>query len=131
MLAHRRCRDRGWWACQEPWPEGGETLVGLFMTCVGEVDRDRGGFEWCMPQGAREETGMHAGFASMGGVRMPEGRDGHAQCGHAGTVCGGTAGALDTGPTPGGGRWRTVLVIPPGGGKEPGLVTMGFPVGAE
>ena len=84
-----------------------------------------------MPQGALDETGMHAGFEEMGGVRMPEGMDGHPHCGHAGTVCGSTEGALDTGPTHGGGRGRTLLVIPPGGGKEPGLVTMGFPGGAE
>src|SRR2546427_12861477 len=67
----------------------------------------------------------------MGGVRMPEGMDGHAHFGNAGTVCGGTEGALDTGPTHGGGRCRTVLLIPPGGGKEPGLVPVGFPGGAE
>jgi len=46
-------------------------------------------------------------------------------------VCGGTAGALDTAPTHGRDRGRALLVIPAGGGKEPGGVTMGFPVGAE
>src|SRR5712692_6625443 len=84
-----------------------------------------------MPQGALDETGIHAGFEEMGGVRMPEGMDGHAHFGHACTVFGCTEGALDTGPTHGGGRWRTLLLIPPGGGKEPGLVTVGFPGGAE
>src|SRR2546427_10425487 len=67
----------------------------------------------------------------MGGVRMAEGMDGHACFGDAGSLFGCAEGALDTGPTHGGGRRRTVFLIPPGGGKEPGFVTMGFPVGAQ
>ena len=84
-----------------------------------------------MPQGALDEPGVHASFEQMGSVRMAKGMNGHACFGNAGPVCGCAEGALDTGPTPGGGRRRTVWVIPPGGGKEPGRVTMGFPVGAE
>ncbi len=56
--------------------------------------------------------------------------DGHTYFGNAGTVFGGAEGALDTGATHGRGRGRTVFVIPPSGGKEPGVVTMGFPVSA-
>ena len=62
---------------------------------------------------------------------MPEGMDGHACFGDPGPVFGGTEGALDTGATHGGGCGRTLLVIPPGGGKEPGFVTGRFPVGAQ
>ena len=51
--------------------EGVEALVGIFMPFVGEVYIDHGGFEWCMPQVALDETGIHAGFEEMGGVRMP------------------------------------------------------------
>jgi len=39
--------------------------------------------------------------------------------------------ALDARPTHGGGRRRTLFLIPPGGGKEPGFVPMGFPVGSQ
>jgi hypothetical protein len=62
---------------------------------------------------------------------MSEGRDGHTCFGDAGSLCGGAESALDTGPTHGRGRSRTLLVIAPGGRKEPGLMTMGFPGGAE
>ena len=75
--------------------------------------------------------GLHAGFQQMGGVRMPQGMEGHAGFGDAGPLFGFAEGALDTGATHGRGRRRTLGVIPPGGGKEPGGVTMGFPGGAE
>jgi len=111
--------------------EGIEALVGIFMPFVGEVEVNHGGFELGMSQGALDEPGIDTRFEQMGGRRMPEGMNGHAHFGHAGTVCGGTEGALDTGPTHGVTSRRTLLVVPPGGGKEPGLVTMGFPGGAE
>ena len=84
-----------------------------------------------MPQVALDETGVHAGFEQMGGVRMSEGMDGHAGFGDASTVFGCAEGTLDTGPTHGGGRCRTLLLIAPGGGKEPGLVAVSFPVGPQ
>ena len=62
---------------------------------------------------------------------MSEGMDGDTGFGDTGALFGFAEGALDTGATHGGGRRRTLGVIPPGGGKEPGGVTMGFPVGAE
>src|SRR5881628_3342644 len=84
-----------------------------------------------MPQVALDETRIDAGFKQMGGVRMSEGMDGDTCFDDTGSLSGGTEGPLDTGATHGGGRCRTLGVIPPGGGKEPGGVTMGFPVGAE
>jgi hypothetical protein len=101
------------------------------VACVGEVSGDHRGCALGVPQGALEETGVHASCEPRGGVGMPEGRDGHACCGKTGTVCGCAEGALDTGPTHGRGRQRTGFVIAPRGGKEPGLVPMGFPVSAE
>ena len=92
---------------------------------------EHGGFELGVPQGALDETGVHAGFEQMGGVGMPQGMDGDAHFGDAGSLFGCAEGALDTGATHGGGRRRTLVVIPPGGGKEPGGVPMGFPGGAE
>src|SRR6266851_8215501 len=84
-----------------------------------------------MPQVALDEARIDAGFKEMGGVRMSEGMDGDTCLGDPGSLCGGPEGALDTGATHGGGRRRTLGVIAPSGGKEPGGVTMGFPVGAE
>ena len=84
-----------------------------------------------MSQVALDEPGIDTRFEQMGGVGMPEGMDGHTGFGNAGTVFGFAEGALDTGATHGGGRRRTLLLIAPGGGKEPGLVAMGFPVSAE
>ena len=48
--------------------EGVEALVGIFMAFVGEVYIDHGGCELCMPQGALDETGVHASFEQRGGV---------------------------------------------------------------
>jgi len=84
-----------------------------------------------VPQGALDESGVHAGFEQMGGVRMPEGRDGHACFGDAGSLFGCAEGALDARPTHGGGRRRTWFLIPPGGGKEPGFVPVGCPGGSQ
>jgi hypothetical protein len=57
--------------------------------------------------------------------------DGHTCFGDPGTVFGCAEGALDTGATHGRGRRRAVFLIAPGGGQEPGLVTMGLPVGSQ
>jgi hypothetical protein len=62
---------------------------------------------------------------------MPEGMDGDTHFGDTGSLCGFAEGALDTGATHRGSRRRPWDVIAPGGGKEPGGVTMGFPGGAE
>ena len=78
------------------------------------------GFELGMSQGALDESGSDAGFEQMGGGRMPEGRDGDAHGGDPGSLCGCAEGALDPGATHRGSRRRTVDVIAPGGGKEPG-----------
>jgi len=101
------------------------------MPCVGEVSIDHRGVELGVPQGALDEPRMHAGFEQMGSVRMSEGRDGDTGFGDAGSLCGFAEGALDAGPTHRVGSRRTLLVIPPGSGKEPGFVTMDFPGGAE
>ena len=84
-----------------------------------------------MTQVAWEETGLDAGCEQMGGVGMPEGRDGDTGFGPAGTVLGFAEGPLDTAPTHWEGRGWTVEVIAPGGRKEPGRVPRGFPGGAE
>jgi len=111
--------------------EGVETLISLCMPFVGEVEVEHGGFELGMSQVALHEAGIHASFEQMGGIRMPQGMDGHAQFEDAGTLLGSTEGALHTGATHGRGGRRTLVVIAPGGGQEPGGVTMGFPVRAE
>jgi hypothetical protein len=111
--------------------EGVETLVGLFLTFVGEVEVEHGGFELGMPQVALDETRVHARFEQMGSVRMSEGMDGDAHFGEPGALFGFTEGALDTGATHGSGRGRALVVIAPSGRKEPGGMPMGFPIGAE
>ena len=62
---------------------------------------------------------------------MAQGMDGDAHFGETGALCGCAAGALDTGATQGGSRRRTVGVMAPGGGKEPGRMARGCPVSAE
>jgi len=108
-----------------------ETLVGLFKPLVGAVEGDQRGFELGVPQGALDEPGMHAGGKERGSVRMPPGMDSDAHVGDPGPVCRFAEGTLDPGATQGGGSGRPLGVIPPGGGKEPGLVPMSLPGGAE
>ena len=131
MLAQKRCRSRGGSSWQEPAHEGIEALVGIFLAFVGEREVDHRGFELRMAHGALDEPGIHAGFKEMGGVGMPQGMDGHTGFGHASPLCGFAEGPLDTAPTHGRSRHRTVGVIPPGGRKEPGRMAMGFPGGTQ
>src|SRR2546430_6470349 len=84
-----------------------------------------------MAQGALDEPGMHAGFEQMGGVGMPQGMEGDTCLGEPGSLFGFAEGALDTGATHRGGCGRTLSLVAPCGGKEPGGVTVGFPGGAE
>ena len=111
--------------------EGVEALVGICMPCVGEVEVHHCGFELGMAQGALEQPGIDARFQQMGGVGVSQGRDGHAGCGHAGTLFGCAEGALDTGPAHGHGCRRPLLLLSPGGGQEPGPVPVGLPGGTE
>lgn len=111
--------------------EGVETLVGLFLPLVGEVEVDHRGFELGVPQVALDEPGIHAGCEQMGSVGMSQGMDSDAHFGDPGPLFRFAEGPLDTGATHRGSRRRTVGVLAPGGGKEPGRVAMGFPVSAE
>jgi hypothetical protein len=101
------------------------------MPCVGEVEGDHGGCELGMSQGALDKTGIDARCEPMGGVGMPQRMDGHTGCGDPGTWCGCAEGTLEPGATHGEGRRRTLCLIASSGGKEPGLVTMGFPGGPQ
>lgn len=81
-----------------------------------------------MPQVALDEPGIHASFEQMRSVGMPQGMDSDAHFGDPSTVFGFTEGALGTGATHGIGSRRALFLIAPRGGKEPGLVPVGFPV---
>ena len=94
------------------------------------MERHQGGVEPRVAEGALDETEVHAGFESMGSVRMSEGMDGDAQFGKTSPACGCAEGPLAAVAAHGKSGGRTLLVIPPGGGKEPGGVTMGCPGGS-
>ena len=111
--------------------EGVETLIGLFMAFVGEVEGEHRGCELGMPQGALDESGVDPGFEQMGRRGMPEGMDSDAQFGDPGPVFGFAEGALDTRATHRGGRRRPLGVVAPSGGEEPGGVPRRFPGGAQ
>jgi hypothetical protein len=116
----RRCRERGEWSWQESGHAGVEALGGLFLPFVGAVEGDPRDVALGVAEVALDEPGGHAGCEQRGGGRRAAGMEGHPCCGDAGAVCGGAAGALDAGPTPGGGRRRTVFVTRPVAGKRPG-----------
>jgi hypothetical protein len=126
---HGRCHAGGAW--QEAWHAGVAALVGICMAFVGAGEGDQSGCELGVSQGALEETGLAASFEQMGGVGLPEGMDGHAHFGNASPGFGCADGALDTAATHGGTSRRTLWVLSPGGGQEPGRVTLGCPGGAE
>ena len=111
--------------------KGVEARRGLFLPLVSKVKRDPRGFELGVPQGTLDEPGMHARLQEMGGVGMAQGRDGDAHCGDPGSLFGCAEGTLDTGAPHGGSRRRTVGMMAPGGGKEPGRGAMAFPGSAK
>jgi hypothetical protein len=84
-----------------------------------------------VPQVALDEPRIDASFQQRGGVGMPQGMDSDAHFRDPGPVLSGAEGALDPGAAHGGGCRRTLVVIAPGGGKEPGGMPMGLPGGAE
>jgi hypothetical protein len=97
------------------------------MPFVGQMERDPGGFEPGVSQGAREEAEIDPGFEQMGSVRMSAGMEGHTGFGETGPPCGCTEGALDAVSTHGLSGGSTLLVIPPGGRKAPEGVWGVFP----
>ena len=101
------------------------------MALVGEMQIDHGGFESGVSEVALDEAEVATGFEQMGGVGMPEGRDGDASFGHAGAAFGLAEGALDTVSTHRLSGARALFLIASGGGQEPGLVTGGCPGGSE
>lgn len=101
------------------------------MAFWGEVEGDHRGFESRMPQVLLDKAEVHAGFEQIRGGRMPERMDGNLAFGKTGALFGLTEGALDPGPTHGRDSRRAVLLIPPGGGKEPGAVVVGCPGGPQ
>jgi hypothetical protein len=94
----------------------------------GEMQGEPGGFEPRVPEVARHEAEGDAGFQERRGVGMAEGMDGNACFGNTGTLYGFAEGALDTSAAQGKGGGRSVFLIPPGGGTEPGGVTVCCPV---
>lgn len=101
------------------------------MPFLGEMQIDHGGFESRVSEVTLDETEVDAGFEQMGGVGMSEGMDGDAEFGNAGPLFRFAKGALDAVSAHGIRGARGLLLIAPGGGKEPGFVTMGFPVGPQ
>jgi hypothetical protein len=111
--------------------EGVDTLVGVVMTFVGEMQVEHGGFEPGMPEVELDETEVDAGFEQMGSVRMSERMDGQAQFGETGAAFGLTEGPLDAIAAHGKSGAGTLFLIASGGRKEPGFVPVCCPVGSE
>ena len=85
-------------------------------------------------QRAEELLPHQAGCGDHARQRHPyaaQGMDSDPCFGQAGPVFGCAEGALDTGAAHRGSCRRTLGVSAPSGGKEPGLMTMGFPGGAQ
>jgi hypothetical protein len=94
------------------------------MTFWGEMEVDHGGFEPGVSEGARQETAVDAGFEERGGLGMPEGMQSNAAFGHSGALLSGAEGARDTVSAPGLGSGGPGFLSAPGGGEEPGGMTV-------
>jgi hypothetical protein len=94
------------------------------MAFLGAMQRAHGGFEPGVSEGARHETEVDAGFEPMGGVGMTEGMQRNAEFGHSGALVSVAEGALDSVSAHGLGSGSHVFVIAPGGGEEPGGMTV-------
>ena len=49
-----------------------DTLDGIFLSLVGAVQRDHGGFEVCRAHGPLHGAAVDTRFEQMGGIGMPE-----------------------------------------------------------
>ena len=72
-----------------------DQLAGIFLTFLGEVEIEHGGFELSMAQVALDDAQVDTGFEEMGGVAMAQGVDRDAFFEYTGGVFGLTKSALD------------------------------------
>lgn len=72
-----------------------DQLAGIFLTLLGEVEIEHGGFELSMAHVALDDAQVDTGFEEMGSVGVAQGVNGHAFFTHAGIPLGAAEGALD------------------------------------
>ena len=72
-----------------------DQLAGVFLTFLGQVEIEHGGFESSMAHVALDDAQVDAGFEEMGGVGVAQGMDRNAFFEHTGVPLGLAKGALD------------------------------------
>ena len=73
-----------------------DQLAGLFVTLLGEVKIEHGGFELGMAHVTLDDAQVNSGFEEMGGVGMAQGVYGNSLFTDCGIKLGAAKGALDT-----------------------------------
>jgi hypothetical protein len=102
-----------------------------FAATLEYVCIDHGGTDIFMAEQLLHRANIVTVLQEMRSKAVPQRMDGAPCCGEPGSLFGGPEGALDTGATHRGGCGRALSLVAPRGGKEPGEVAVGFPVGAE
>src|SRR6266404_4656378 len=72
-----------------------DQLAGIFLTFLGQVKIEHGGFEASMAHVALDNARVDAGFQEMGGVGVAQGMDRNTFFENTGGVLGLAKGALD------------------------------------
>src|SRR5712691_3569960 len=107
-----------------------DTLDGIFLPLVCQVQRDHGGFEVRMAQVTLHGVEVDTRCKQMRGIGMPEGMGSDVSFTDTGAWFGFAKSALDAASVHRGGGAGHVFVIASGGRKEPGAVAVRFPGGA-
>jgi len=108
-----------------------DQLAGVFVTLLGEVKIEHGGFELGMAHVTLDDSQIDSGFEKMGGIGMAEGMNGDRLFMDSSSDLGATEGALNT--TFGHGR-RSLLGSITASAKsreQEAGVTVGGPIAAE
>src|SRR5438874_4638556 len=72
-----------------------EALDGIFVSLLGQRQREHGGFALCMAHGTLHGAEVVTSFEQMGGRGMPEGRGADVSLADTGALCGFAKSALD------------------------------------
>lgn len=98
------------------------------MAFVRQVEVEHSGFEVCMAHVPLNSAEVDASFEQMGGLAMAKRMDSDVAFDDASPLGRFAESARDAAAAQGRGRGGHVFVLASRGGKEPGGVTMGFPV---
>jgi hypothetical protein len=108
-----------------------DQLTGIFLTLLGKVEIDHGGFELGMAHVALDDPQVDSGFEEMGGIGVTQGMDGDGLFSDACSNLGPTEGTLDTAFGHGRGSGVCSITASAKSREEEAGVTVGGPIASE